>query len=273
MKFLQIILTVIGWLISLGLLAWSGFWGGLWIWGHYIAPLKGGYSSPDMQSIVVHILPNAVAVLFAIYINPIVFKRISPGKSFWVRTAYLFGFAILALVAPFGAQKTYELSLLSVAQKGDANAQYELADLYREPSLFKNPQLAETWALKSAHQGNNRAQLLMSSIITDKLPIDGPASDPNYQSKMDESNRWVIIAANNGNETAKFHLAEGVLGGCDNTDNGRKAVAILEELAQRNDASAQAALSECYAGGAGVPQDPEKSAQWRRKAVSNGFRY
>ena len=85
------------------------------------------------------------------------------------------------------------------AEKGDADAQYELANIYNSGQIGdKDPEKAVFWYRKSAEQDNDLAQYSLG--VMSEFGMGGLA-----QSEQD-AKKWYQLAADNGNYFAQNKL-------------------------------------------------------------------
>jgi TPR repeat protein len=159
--------------------------------------------------------------------------------------------------------------LLSAAEQGDAEAQFEIAEVYyygaendmvgrffdpNEMPVKQDMVEAARWYTKAAEQGYIKSQLQLGLRYENG---DGVAENPA------EATRWLTKVAEQGDEStqseAKFHLKR-----------IEKVVKHLA-LAQQGDADAQFSLGKRYGIGSGVGENPAKEAiKWYTKAAEQG---
>ncbi|SVC88124.1 uncharacterized protein METZ01_LOCUS340978, partial [marine metagenome] len=138
------------------------------------------------------------------------------------------------LSAQVGKRLPTDITLLQgLAEKGDAEAQYQLADrLHYGEGVAKDYAQCFKWASRSASQGNSKAQFRLASLyfLGRGIPKD--------------------------EERAKALFTESKGG--------------LTKLAKQNDPKAQFALGVMYARGLGVVEDDKESVKWFHKAAKQG---
>lgn len=84
------------------------------------------------------------------------------------------------------------ISCKSLAEQGDAYAQYALASFYNSgQGVELDPQKAVTWYEKSAQQNNDLAQY--------SLGVMYEFGDGGLEKSQGEANKWYRLAADNGN--------------------------------------------------------------------------
>jgi hypothetical protein len=146
---------------------------------------------------------------------------------------------------------------LQHAQAGDSRAQFYLADTLFSAGEY---QQAETWAEKSAAQGDADALALLA-----QLKIHDPTTADYQQAKP-----LAEQAVQRGSQTGKVTLARIIV----NTQAGNPdypaAIKLLESASQdiESDSAvdAQMFLGLLYANGVGVPQDDEKATFWFKRS-------
>lgn len=146
---------------------------------------------------------------------------------------------------------------LQHAQAGDSRAQFYLADTLFSAGEY---QQAETWAAKSAAQGDADALALLAL-----LKIHDPASADFQQAKS-----FAEQAVQRGSQTGKVTLARIIV----NTQAGKPdypaAMKLLESASQdiESDSAVDALmfLGLLYANGVGVVQDDDKATFWFKRS-------
>ncbi|MCA1923594.1 tetratricopeptide repeat protein [Buttiauxella noackiae] len=146
---------------------------------------------------------------------------------------------------------------LQHAQEGDSRAQFYLADTLVSAGEF---QQAESWAAKSAAQGDADAMALLA-----QLKIHDPATADYQQAKS-----LAEQAVQRGSLAGKVTLARIFV----NTQAGKpdypRAITLLESASQdiESDSAvdAQMLLGLIYANGVGAAQDDEKATFWFKRS-------
>ena len=133
-------------------------------------------------------------------------------------------------------QKDYKTALAhftAAAERGDAEAQYRLADCYAKANgVERDLKKAFGWMLKSAEQGYPKAQMCIGFYYESGL---GVRKDPA------EAEKWI-----------------------------KQSFDAVLKLAEQGDSEAQFYLATCYGSGSGVEMDEKKALEWNRKAAENG---
>lgn len=160
----------------------------------------------------------------------------------------------------------------AAAEKGDAEAQYKLAQLYQiSPEVPRHEQSMDKavfWAEKAAEQDYVPAQLFLSYVYLGR----GPGDVKNFEDHA-RSLYWLEKAVAQNDNDARLALAYCYLGG----DGGvEKDVAKGLELflqAAENNPEYYALLAFMYYRGEDVPQDYSKAAQYYLLAAENGDKW
>ena len=146
--------------------------------------------------------------------------------------------------------------ILPLAQKGDAESQYQLGMLYKEgsPETPKDPVRAVDWFRRSAEQGNAQAENAL-----------GIAFQHGYGVTRDDvvGFDWLYKAALKGNAPAQHNLALAYHAGQGTLKSESEAFTWFLESARNGQASSQARLCAVYQqGNLGVAADPTMAYAW-----------
>lgn len=148
------------------------------------------------------------------------------------------------------------------AERGDPEAQYALASLYKGGlGVSENDELAVAWYRKAAGQGYADAQYQLGSCYSHGIGV---------QRDQEQAVFWLRKAADQGNSDAEFLLALLIEAGLGTTKDVAAAASLYERAAQQNNHFAQYDLGLHYEAGQGVPQDFGQAALWYSKAASQG---
>ena len=148
------------------------------------------------------------------------------------------------------------------AQRGDANSQYQLAQMYEHgKEVGIDYRKAEYWYLKAAIQGNIYAQDRLGWIYQD--PIGG-------LQKHIESTYWYRKAAEQGYAPAQNSLGFAYRFGTGIKQDYATSIFWYLKASEQNYAPAQRNLGITYEKGYGVQKDYLTAAEWYRKAAENG---
>ncbi len=149
------------------------------------------------------------------------------------------------------------------ADKGDAEAQLRLGDLYAlGTGVKKDLTKAVKWHRKAAEQGLSQAQY--------RLGFDYANGDGVKLDKA-EALRWFRRAADQGLVEAQVEMGLCYLNGKGTGENAAEAVTWFRKAVEQGDAYAGYELGKCYLDGAGVPRDTEEGVNWIRRSAERGF--
>lgn len=160
---------------------------------------------------------------------------------------------------------------MSSALQGNANAQYNLANMYRKgEGIKRNMAEAARWYLLAALQGNMYAQNAMAYMYKEGLGVE--------QNK-EKAIEWYRRAAEQGLQVSQFHLARlyeeaGKQSGLSREQRSSyfsSAAIWYYHAAKAGDPEAAYYLSDFYTRGRGVPQDLETAVQWLQRAVEEDY--
>lgn len=150
-----------------------------------------------------------------------------------------------------------EMAVLQAqAESGDAEAQYNLATVYKDGVIVPlDYDLALVWFRKSAEQGYDGAQLALGTMY------EGGHGVPR---DLEEAAKWYRLAAEQGNGWAATFL--NAITSPDSTDTF-----YLLNRAEEGDAEAQVAVGDRFLHGASdVKPDREQAEAWYRRAADQG---
>jgi TPR repeat protein len=151
----------------------------------------------------------------------------------------------------------------SLADQGNADAQYDLSKMYFQgKGVAQDNVEAMKWLQLATNQGNAEAQGFLGIIYL--LGKNGVTQD------YAEAIKWLQLAANKGDVTAQY-----VLGGVYNEGKGVaqdyvEAVKWFRIAADQGNADAQYELSKMYFQGKGVAQDKVEAMKWLQLAANQG---
>jgi Sel1 repeat len=145
--------------------------------------------------------------------------------------------------------------LLAMAQKGDADSQYQLGMLYEQgsPEATKDSTKAVEWFRRLAEKGDRRGENAL-----------GIAYRHGYGVAEDDAVgfEWFYKAALKGYPAAQANLAGAYDGGHGTPRNGSAAFSWRVEAAKNGEFSAQIALCNAYQNGSLVEADPTMAYAW-----------
>lgn len=149
--------------------------------------------------------------------------------------------------------------LRNAAEQGDAEAQFELGQMYYIGSgVEENDEKAAFWYRKAAEQSNMEAQYWLGKMYE----LGSGLEQDDEQAEF-----WYRKATEQGHEEAQEAL-RGL--GVDWVNDDEDKYEQLYELAEEGSALAQANLGKLYYNGDGLDQDDEQAEFWFRKAAEQG---
>lgn len=150
-----------------------------------------------------------------------------------------------------------------LAEKGDANSQYNLGLLYaRGLGVTKNYAEAAKWYQKAAEQGVAAAQYNLGIMYGNG---EGVPKDPS------EAMKWFLKAAEQGVAPAEYSLGNLYNEGEGAFKSYAEAQKWYRSAAEKGVASAQFNLAIMYDLGHGVPKDYGQALKWYDKAAKQGY--
>ena len=185
--------------------------------------------------------------------------------------------------------------LLTKANTGDANAQFELGENYykyqdyeeavrwyrraaeqgfapaqenlglcyeRGQGVQKDYAEAVKWYRKAAEQGNAAAQNNYANCLY--------AGKGGVPQDYTEAAKWYQKAAEQGDEYGQFNLGACYFFGVGVLKDYAEAVKWYRKAAEQGNVYAQHNLGECYFSGEGVQKDYTEAVKWYRKAAEQG---
>ena len=150
---------------------------------------------------------------------------------------------------------------LPVAQRGDANAQFNIGLLYANgKGVARDARQAVEWYRKAAIQGVPAAEYNLGVMYANG---DGVKRD------VHEAVKWLQQAADHGISLGRDQLAD--LYGGTVIQNYDRSLAIHKQEAASGDPTAQFDLALMYDLGRGVPRDYAQAMNWYRKAADQSY--
>ena len=148
---------------------------------------------------------------------------------------------------------------MPLAEQGDALAQVRVGGLYLNGAgVDKNKDIAFSWFLKSANQGNTDAQIML-------------ASDYYKQKKYNLSAEWYAKLVEKGMPDAMFYLGLiYIVGPAGVPKDLEKAASLMKLSAENGYDDAKLELGMLYFQGDGVEKDIEKATYWFKKSADSG---
>ncbi|MGE5477490.1 MAG: SEL1-like repeat protein [Bacteroidales bacterium] len=152
--------------------------------------------------------------------------------------------------------------LAALAAQGEPEAQYKLAQAYRDGKGVKRDAAeAVYWFSLAAANGEKAAAVDLARLY------EQGAGVPRDLSK---AALWWFRAGAQGDEAAKARFIALFLNGDSRDVGGDTGVSWIEPLARDGRADAVLALAQAYEKGLGIPADLEKARQWYQQAAFAG---
>jgi len=172
-------------------------------------------------------------------------------------------FAGLGATAAGADANGQDIDLLrTMADKGDPDAQYQLAEYYRTGfPVEHNPERALELYTLSARQGDPDAQFRLGELFEDGEIVERDLT------KAVESYHQ---AAEQGHPGAQYALAHIYHLGSGVRQDMAAAMIWYKKAALQGDEWSQLALGDQYRIGLAVPRDLERSTKWYRRAADQG---
>jgi TPR repeat protein len=153
--------------------------------------------------------------------------------------------------------------LRAAADRGDAQAQFRLGQLYKfgDNGLPKDDTQAALWYRKAAEQGNPEAQVTFAFDL---------AQGKGVEKNEAEAVSWYRKAALQGNAVGQNYLAGMLYKGYGVEQNYVEAAIWYRKSAEQGFVPSELILGSMLENGSGVKKDPIEAAAWYRKAADNG---
>lgn len=151
--------------------------------------------------------------------------------------------------------------LLPLVEMGDAQAQYDLAELYENGNgVRRSIKKAFSWYENAALQKHILAQYRMGEFYEyyDIKPVG---------INLNEAAQWYKLAAMQGYAKAQYRLGTFYAAGDGVEENAIEAAKWYQKAAAQGLAQAQYCLGKAYYRGYGVPRDYTVGMQWLAKAA------
>jgi localization factor PodJL len=157
---------------------------------------------------------------------------------------------------------TFGSSLRAAAAKGDAAAQYEIAQRYAEGrGVAQNLTGAAEWFERAARQGLAPAQFRLGGLYEKGLGV---------KKNLETARRFYIAAGEAGNAKALHNLAVLYAEGIDGKPDYQTAAKWFRKAAGYGIADSQYNLAILYARGIGVEQNLAEAYKWFALAAQEG---
>ncbi len=158
------------------------------------------------------------------------------------------------------------LRLLEDSQKGDMEAQYDLAWFYRkgDEGAPQDAEISFYWFLKSAELGKPQSMNCVADMYQDGEGVE---------ESMSEAFRWRQQSAELGDALGQWNLGwhYNHAHGCD--EDPDLAAYWYRKAADQGTPGAQADLGWCYMNGYGVEENDTEAFEWLLKAAEQGNGY
>ena len=152
--------------------------------------------------------------------------------------------------------------LIKLAEKGDVQAQTELADAYfKGKGVRRSYQEAVVWLEKVAETGDLNAQYQLAQCY-----FNGKGVPKSPQKGVE----WLTKVADAGNPEAQRELALCYRDGKGVEQSKEKYYALIEKHAEKEKPEVQLDLAKAYHSGEGVTKDVNKAKYWAEQASKNG---
>jgi TPR repeat protein len=169
----------------------------------------------------------------------------------------------LSIAQPNDSDRKAFEAVQAKAEKGDAEAQLQLASFYTDGiGVARDLTKAAKWHRKAADQGLARAQL--------EVGLDY-AAGTGVKSDYTESSRWLQKAAEQGLAEAQLRLGFLYTKGDGVKQWPVQAARCFRKAAEQGLAAAQFELGKCYFEATGVAKDIEEAVAWTRKSAYQGY--
>lgn len=171
-------------------------------------------------------------------------------------------FLLLALLTSPVSSADMVSDLVGRAEKGDAVAQLELAEIYAKgEGVAKDQGAATQWILKAATQGDVRAQVMLGHRY-----LKGEGVPKN----ADEAVKWFSTAAELGSGEAQMALGVIYLAGKGVKRSSADAAKWFMMSAEQGNPAAQCQIGRMHMTGAGISLDVIEAYKWSYLAAAQG---
>ena len=152
--------------------------------------------------------------------------------------------------------------LMKRAERGDAQAQWELGIMYHEgQGVPKDAAKAIEWIQKAAAQGVAKAQFSLGGMYRYGSGVSKDAA---------KAIEWYQKAAAQGGADAQHNVGQIYYNGEGVLKDVAKAVEWFQKAAAQGEVNSQALLGTMYYSGEGVLKDAAKAVEWFQKAAAQG---
>ena len=157
-------------------------------------------------------------------------------------------------------------ALTNLALAGNAEAQFELAELYMQSEHDDDIILAEEWALKAANGGLVDAMYWLGegyTVYAKELAEEDPEES---KAHFELAYYWLSKANSEKHPAATLELAGFYRRGDVIEKDVEKSIALVKQAAEWGEVQAMRDLAFIYANGLGVDGKEEQAECWTQKA-------
>ena len=161
---------------------------------------------------------------------------------------------------------TVPTELANRALAGNAEAQFELADLYMQSEHDDDITLAEEWALKAAENGQVEAMYWLGegyTVYAKELREEDPEES---KAHFELAYYWLSKANIEKHPAATLELAGYYRRGDVVEQDVARSVALVQQAAELGEVQAMRDLAFIYANALGVDANENKAEYWTQKA-------
>jgi uncharacterized protein len=146
------------------------------------------------------------------------------------------------------------------ANQGNAEAQYQLGNLYENSQLSKDYKTAANWYQKAAQQGSAKAQARLGIFYAEGMGVNKNAN---------EAILWSGKAALQGNADAQYWFGLNYLQGKHAIKDAQIAMGWLTKAAAQGHSDALLLMARAYQRGEGTPKDAVLAYALNKLALTN----
>lgn len=157
-------------------------------------------------------------------------------------------------------------ALANRAIAGNAEAQFELAELYMHGEHEDDILLAEEWALKSAENGHVEAMYWLGEGYTVYAKEMAEEDADESKAHFELAYYWLSKAHMAKHAAATLELAGYYRRGSVIEKDVVKSVSLVKQAAEWGNVQAMRDLSFIYANGMGIDENQDKADEWAEKA-------
>ena len=216
------------------------------------------------------------------------------NRAIWIENGKIVGDGPSKIICSEYENKINESPeiVIDLANSGVADAQYKLAIMYRDGTVFGcNLELYEYWMEQAAFQGHTLAQVEYGDILMDKGDLSAAVNNYRLAASKGDSNAKAKISmlsssedetisellkiysqiANRGNALNEYRYADLLLKTAWNNEDRKRAFQKFLDSANDGYPNAMHQLGIMYKDGVGTTRDPIKMEEYLIKAADRGF--